>query len=304
MINKKENYLATFDILLTITMLSNEFNEELESNAKKVVSFIAEAFKLDQETTNNLQKVVPDDLTVLSIINDAEAFLNTSGYLEYPDIANLLYIKSEVLMKLNNIFNIFNNEQFNQYDFDYRHLRPYFANTRFNELEAASVKGNILINRTVALMLAMGIGVEKNVKSAIYRLKQCAYWGDVSSFYYLAYLYEQEEDEKNAKLYANLAILSKYLLEGRTLIPNEEQDQYDEETKRAFELIASIQQDVILAYRKAEIDYSLIEVILMDEIDYFVKMQFVNNYQKQQWKEFTNSSYDPSKKLGFNTKAR
>ena len=298
-IKERDNYLAVFDILLTVTMLSNDFNDELEKDTEKVIDFVGKAFKLDDKTIEECRKVVPDDLTVLSTTLDVEAFLSNKGYLEYPKIGNLLYLKLEAILKLNNIYNIYDNEQFNQQYFDYEYLRPYFANIRYRELESSSIKGNVQVNRTVALMLALGIGTKQNVKSAIYRLKQCAYWGDISSLYYLSYLYEGQKDKKNAKMYADLAELGQLFLEGRTVIPQETKDKYDEETIKNYELISSIKQDIVLSYNQPAINYSFVEVMLMDKIDYYTKMHLVNNYNSQEWREFTNSSNDPNKKLGF-----
>lgn len=299
-VNERDNYLATFDILLITTMLSNDFNEELEHDTKKIIDFVGKAFHLDEEKVKKYQRVVPDDLTIIATTQDADAFLSNRGYLEYPDIGDLLYIKAEVLLKLDNIFNIYDKAQFNQHYFDYDYLRPYFANIRYRELESSSIKGNVVINRTVALLLALGIGCEKNVKSAIYRFKQCAYWGDVASLFYLSYLYQLENDEKNTKLFSELSKLGHYLLEGRTMIP--EKEKCDEEVHKEFELISSIKQDIVLSYDQSDINFSFVEVILMESVDYFTKMHLVNTYREQSWKEFTNSSYDPAKRLGFKVK--
>ena len=303
-IKERESYLALFDILLTVTMLSNDFNDELNKDAQKIIDFVGHAFKLDEKVLEECQRVVPDDLTVLSTTKDVEVFLSNGGYEEFPKISNLLYLKIEALQKLDNIYQLYDREQFNQQFFDYRFYRPYFAHIRYRELEASSVKGHVLINRTVALMLTLGIGCKQNVKSAIYRLKQCAYWGDVSSLYYLSYLYAQQKDQKNAKLFAALCELTPLLLEGRTLIPPELKEKYDDETKKKYELIASIKQDIVLSYDHPAINYSFVEVMLMDNLDYYTKMQLVNRYNSQEWREFTNSSSDPAKKLGFNTKGK
>lgn len=301
-IKERDSYLAVFDILLTVTLLSNNFNDELERDGARVIDFVANAFKLDERMLEECHRVIPDDLTMLSTIQDAEAFLSNRGYEEFPKQGNLLYLKAEAILKLNNIFNFYDNQHFNQQYFDYQYLRPYFASIRYRELESSSVKGNVLINRTVALMLALGIGCKQNIKSAIYRLKQCAYWGDISSSRYLSYLYELEKDEKNAKHFADLYTLEQLLLEGRTMIPPEMKNKYDEGAQKAFELIASIRQDIVLSFNQQEINYSFVEVMLMDSLDYYTKMQLVNRYNSQEWKEFTNSSSDPNKRLGFNKK--
>lgn len=299
---KKPNYLAVSNALLFSTMLSNNFNEALEQDTNKIIDFVSRAFKLDENNANKCKKLFSDELTILSTTKDVDAYLSNQGDQDYPEISDFLYLKSQVLLKINNIHDSFTKANFNQFYFDYSYLRSYYPEIRFKELEASSTKGNVDINRTVALMLVLGIGCEKNVESGIYRFKQCAYWGDASSFVFLAYLYETQKDEKNAKLYANLVGLRESLKEGRTLIPEILKPKYDNLTIQTYQIIASIVQDIVFAYEEYEIDYSFLEAIFMEKLDYFKKMELINDYRHQTWKEITNSSYDPSKRLGFSMK--
>ena len=300
--SKKHNYLAISNALLFSTMLSNNFNEDLEKDTNKIIDFVSSAFKLSEKENKECKKLFSDDLTILSTFKDVEAYLVNQGEKDYPEISDYLYLKSQVLLRLSNIHDSFRKANFNQFYFDYGYLRSYFPEIRFKELEASSTKGNININRTVALMLALGIGCEKNVESSILRFKQCAYWGDTSSLVFLAHLYEAKGDEKNAKLYRNLVDLSDSLKEGRTVVSEEKKAKYDKATIQTYQVIASIVQDIVYAYEEYEIDYSFLEVMFMDKVDYFKKMELINEYRQQTWKEITNSSFDPNKRLGFTMK--
>ncbi len=299
---KEHNYLAISNALLFSTMLSNNFNEELETDTNKIIDFVSASFKLSKEESEKCKKLFSDDLTILSTTKDVDAYLSNQGDKDYPEISDYLYLKSQVLLKLANMHTSFAKADFNQFYFDYSYLRSYYPEIRFRELEASSTKGNININRTVALMLVLGIGCEKNIESGIYRFKQCAFWGDTSSLVFLSYLYASRGDEKNAKLYEGLVDLSASLKEGRTLVPEEKKAKYDKSTVQTYQIIASIVQDIIYAYEEYEIDYSFLEAIFMDKLDYFKKMELINEYRHQTWKEITNSSYDPSKRLGFSMK--
>ena len=301
-IKEKQNYLAVSDALLASTMLSNEFDENLNSDTIKIIDFIGSAFNLSKKDIDECKKLFLDDLTIISTTADVDAYLSHRGDKEFPEIKGFLYLKCEAIQKLDNIYHDLANSPFNQFFFDYKYLRPYSPDIRFKELEETSLKGNVDINRTVAILQVLGIGCPKDLGAAIYRFKQCAFWGDVSSLYYLSYLFKEKGDEKNAKLYIDLSKLSSNLFEGRTVIPNEKKNSYEKSVTETYELIASIKQDIVLAYRITDIDYSFVEVILMDDVDYFTKMECVNNYRAQTWKEISNSSYNPSKKLGFNTK--
>ena len=297
--NKKPNYLAISNALLFSTMLANNFNSDLERDTNEIIDFVSAAFKLDAEETKKCKKLFSDELTILSTTKDVEAYQTSRGEKDYPEISDYLYLKSQVLLRLSNIHDSFRKTNFNQFYFDYSYLRSYYPEIRFRELEASSTKGNVNINRTVALMLVLGIGCKKNLESGIYRFKQCAYWGDTSSLVFLSYLYESQGDEKNAKLYGNLVELADSLKEGRTLIPQEMKGKYDKLTIQTYQVIASIVQDIVYAYEEYDIDYSFLEAIFMEKLDYFKKMELINEYQEQTWKEITNSSYDPNKKLGF-----
>ena len=192
------------------------------------------------------------------------------------------------------------NNSYYKSSFNYNHLRSYYAENRFNELQEASVLGYIDINRTTAIMLALGIGVKQNRESAIYRLKQCALWGDIASLYLLKALYQ--EDEKEAQIYKDLTLLSSYFLEGRTIIPKKDEGKYLKEAKELFAIISSVRQDIVLSLNITNIDYSFVEVLLLDKLDYYQKMAFINQYKEGTWKEISNSSNDPNKRLGFKVK--
>ena len=302
MINDKNSYLAMNDILLSSTMLSNNFNEQLEKDTLLIIDFVSKVFNLKEKDVLKYQDLVLNDLTILSTDNDVEYYVYDNAAKDYPKISEPLYLKAKTIIKLSDIYSEFQKTGKEWFAFDYRNLRDYYPGMRFEEIENASTCGNIDINKVTAILLALGIGCKKNVGAAINRFKQCAYWGDVSSLFYLAYLYQEKKDEKQASLYQNLASLSDAFLEGRTMLSKEEAKKYDEETRQNYVIISSIKQDIVLAESKKNIDYSFVEVILLDSIDYYTKMGFINKYNQKEWKEITNSSFDPKKKLGFHTK--
>lgn len=298
-ISERKKYLAFLDMLLTVTMLSNEFNNDLDNDASTIISFIGVTYDLYENEIDECKRLILSDLTTISTIADVQAFQADKNKTISPILNNFLYLKANTILLLKNIYDNYDRGNFDQYYFNYLYLRPYNSSIRFNELITASIKGNIYVNRTVAIMLALGIGHSKNVKSALYRLKQCAYWGDVSSIYYLAYLYKNIGDDKQAKLYSNLLELVGYASEGRTVLNEELKAKYDVETQQTFALITSIKHDIVLQNNIQNINLSFLEVILSDDIDYYKKINYINQYLNQEWKEVTNSSDDPSKKFGF-----
>ncbi|MEG2451022.1 MAG: hypothetical protein RSB09_04735, partial [Clostridia bacterium] len=92
----------------------------------------------------------------------------------------------------------------------------------------------------------------------------------------------------------------KYLFAGYTVIPEKAKALYSEKARIYYVYISSIFQDIVHTQKVVDINFSFIEAITSDKIDYFKRMSFINNYSDQQWKEITNSSQSPTKKLGFN----
>ena len=298
-LNVKNNFLAISDILLMTTMLGTNFNEQLEKDAYLVVSFIGHAFGLKDEDIARIQNLISDELTVLSTTEDIKVYRVNQGEKDFPKISDYLYLKMQAILRIDQLASYLPDEK--TY-FECAYLRNYYPAIRYKELELAATRGNVDVNRATAIMQALGIGVEKSIDSAIYRLKQCAYWGDTLALYYLSYLYKERNDEDNAKLFANLSALGKYLLEGRTVLPKSIKDKYDQKTIENYAIISSVKQDVVLANNRNNIDYSFIEVILMDNLDYYSKIDCINKYKQQTWKEITNSSNNPEKKIGFRIK--
>lgn len=296
----KQNYLAFINMLLATSILSNYFDENMINDSRKIIDFIGNVFKLNDNNINYCFKLISDDLTMISIIDDVDAYQRNVQDVNYLDISDYLYLKCETLLKLNNIHKQFEHQNLNSSLFDYRYLRRYSPDIRFKELENASKIGIIDINKSVAILQYLGIGCKKNIDTAIYRFKQCAYWGDISSLYFLAYIFKSINEEKEYKIFNELCNLSDYFLEGRTNVPSEEEYKYSKESIDEFKIISSIIQDIILSYNKTCINYSFIEVILLNNIDYYQKMKCINNYHQELWKEISNSSNDPNKKMGFN----
>lgn len=301
-IDKRNNYLAFSDMLLTITMLSNEFNDELERDSYEIIKFIGEVFSLSENEKEDSKNLITDELTRISTIDDVEAYQNYKKIDELNKIDSFLYLKTVAISTLENIYQHFSNDAFNQYFFNYHYLRPYYPSIRFHELTTSAIKGNVDINRTLAIMLALGIGHEKDTRSAIYHFLQCAYWGDITSLYYLAYLYKKTGKKEETKLYEDLIELMNFALEGRTVLPSKIKNKYSKKSQECFALIASIKQDIVLAKNISNINFSFLEVIFSDNIDYYDKIGYINRYSYEEWKEITNSSSNPKKKLGFRVK--
>jgi hypothetical protein len=85
----------------------------------------------------------------------------------------------------------------------------------------------------------------------------------------------------------------------RTIVPQRIAEKVSKEAIQTFAIMCSIKQDIILNMRKFYIDYSFVEVMLLSDIDYYDKLNFINKYDAQEWKEVTNSSFNPKRKIGF-----
>lgn len=287
-IKENKTYLAFSNMLLSITMLSNEFNNELEEDAYKIIKFIGNVFELTKQEISECRNLIRNDLTILSTNGDVIAFKENKGYKDFPAIEEFLYLKSEAILKMNKLYNQAKYTTYIESYFDYSYLRKYSSFIRFQELEDISLKGDIDINRTLGIMHFLGIGCKENIDKAIFKFKQCAYWGDIISLYFLTYLYLLKNDKKTSKLYFNLSKLSDFMLEGRTIIPNEIAEKFNDKILEEYKIISTIFLDIVLYLKSSNINQSFIEVILDDDLSFNRKMKLINNYSKEEWKKFSN----------------
>ena len=116
----------------------------------------------------------------------------------------------------------------------------------------------------------------------------------------LASVYELMGDNKKAKTVKEVAMLAeKYLHAGYTVIPQNDAKNFSDDAISYYALISSVLQDVVYALNKHNIDFSFVEAITAEGLDYFKRMYFINNYQRAEWRDVTNSAHNPAKKIGF-----
>ena len=295
-----KNHQAFSNMLFATTLLSNVYSQTFEADSNKIIDFIGKAFHLDEQTIKAAQKLITDDLMTISVKDDVTAFTNAHDYdSKLQELDPFLSMKCDAI---NIVESLANKASFhiNSAWFDYGHYKPYYPEVRFAQLNTVATIGHPIANKVVGLMCFLGIGCEKNVDSAILRMKQCALWGDTACIFLLREMYDESGDKENAKVFSELESLTDYIKEGRTLIPDEKIGKLDGKTKEFFAYISSIKQDVVLNEQRYFIDYSFVEVVLLPKLDYYKKMGYINFYRDQKWKDVTNSSLNPeSTKFGF-----
>lgn len=294
-----KNHQAFSNMLICTTLLSNVSSEALDKDAKKVVEFIGKSFHFEKNLIEFAGKLILDDLMTISTKDDVTAFVNSHDFdSKLQELDPLLSMKCDAI---NIVESVGNKSSFhiNSAWFDYSHYKPYYPEMRFAQLNAAATVGHPIANKLVGIMCFLGIGCEKNIDSALLRMKQCALWGDTACIYMLREMLSEIGNDEEAKVFAELEDLTGYIREGRTVLPKDISEKLEVKTKELFALISSIKQDVVLNFNRNLIDYSFAEVMLLPNLDYFKKIYYINNYQHQTWKEVTNSSMNPQNKLGF-----
>ena len=296
-----KNYEAFYNMVLSTTIMSNTRTDEFVSDAKKIIDFIGKAYRFSDEFTAFCSSIILDELVKLSKTTDQQVVYSRRQFGDvYDDMDSLFDIKGDVLATIQNI-GVSRDGNISEGWFDYKHYKTYQADIRFAKINITSASGNIIATRQVGLLLALGIGCEQDFDRAILRLTQCALWGDIAAMHYLAYVYELTGADKKAQLYYEVSELaSKYLYSGCTVLSESDKKAYSEDARTYYAYISSIKQDVVQAHEKYNIDFSFIEAIMSSELDYYKRMNYINNYAKQEWKEITNSSLRPSKRIGFN----
>ena len=296
-----KNYEAFYNMVLATTIMSNTHTDEFIFDAKKIIDFIGKAYKFSDEFTQFCSNLILNELARLSKTTDQQVVYSRRQFGDkYNDMDSLFDVKGDVLATIQNI-GVSRDGNISEGWFDYKHYKTYQADIRFAKINITSGSGNIIATRQIGLLLALGIGCEQDYDRAILRLTQCALWGDIAAMHYLAYVYELIGNDKKAKLYCAVAELAnKYLYSGCTVLSDKDKANYAEEARTYYAYISSIKQDVVLAHEKYNIDFSFIEAIMSSELDYYKRMNYINYYAKQEWKEITNSSLRPSRRIGFN----
>lgn len=295
-----DNYEAFYNMVLSTTIMSNAPSVEYEEDAKKIIEFIGDAYGLDKDFIAYCSDVILGDLARLGRTIDQLAVYSDRAYGDcYTQNDALFDIKGDVLATLQRIggkedYNI------NEGWFDYSHYKTYQAQVRYKKIEITASSGNLIATRQVGLLKALGIGCEKDCERAIWRLTQCAYWGDITAMKYLAYINKQIGNDEQYKLWWEIDQLSEeFLRAGITVIPTSHKDIYSEKAQAIYVYVSSIAQDVIHALNKTNIDFSFIEAITSPTLDYHQKIFYINNYSYMGWKEVTNSSAKPKRTIGF-----
>lgn len=292
-----ENYEAFRCMVTSVTLLSNTHSKKLCDDGKKIIEFIGNAYGFDGELISECQSLILDKLCEIALISDAKAFYNTESDADETTNSVLFEIKGNVLEE---IYHLGYRPGKDMRPFDYSHYVAYEPHVRFCVIQAQSISGNILATRQVGIMKMLGIGCEQSVDDAISRLFQCTLWGDIPSMYLLATCYDaQDKDDKSHVFFQLAELCTRYLKTGVTVLPQAEKEWVCEEAITYYAYISTILQDVILAYKAENIDFSFVEAITSDSLDYFRRMNYINNYERKEWKNVTNSAVQPSKKIGF-----
>lgn len=297
-----KNYEAFYNMVLATTMMSNDHTPKMKADGQRIIEFIGNAYGLDKGLIDYCKTTILDDMSAVGLTKDM-----TAGYSlrhcgdECSNDEILLDIKADVIAELDGIGRQ-ENREINSAWFDYSHYIVYQPEIRFEKINSASATGNLITTRQVGILRALGIGCEVDYASAERRLSQCALWGDIPSMRLLAYVYKLHGKEDKAKIFGEVAELSdKYLKAGVTVIPTKIKEQYSEDARTYYVYISTIKQDVIYAQGKFNIDFSFLEALASDSLDYYERMKYINKYSELEWKNVTNSSERPTvlKKLGF-----
>lgn len=295
-----ENYDVFYNMVLSTTIMSNSQSEKFVVDSEKIIDFIGNAYNLDEDFISQCKQTILGDLMSLNLFKEQLAiYASRNIEEELSDSEALFDIKGEVLTRLHSMSNL-KSPEINSNWFDYSHYKTYQAEVRFKKLNATSSTGNIIATRQVGILSALGIGCEVDYVRAIKRLSQCAYWGDIPAIYMLAYTYKLAGFENESNTFYELASLAdKYLFSGYTVLPEEDKKKYSEQACLYYVYISTIKQDIVHAYNKSNIDFSFLEALTSPTIDHFERMEYINDYEKKEWKNITNSSEKPTKKFGF-----
>ncbi|MBE7089015.1 MAG: hypothetical protein E7370_05850 [Clostridiales bacterium] len=295
-----KNYEAFYNMVLSSTIMGNAPQPDLDRDQYEIINFIGKAYKLSAPLIKKCLQVIKSQLAEIALNSDRLAVYSERRYDEMLSETDVIAdIKCDVLSKLENIYNN-PDAGVNPGWFDYSHYKSYDSFVRFAKIESAGASGNVIATRQAGILKLLGIGSSKDIAYAIKRFTQCALWGDIPSIYYLAYAYKLNKDEKTSNIFTEVAYLcERYLKCGCTVLDDEVKKQFSEDATAYYVYISTIVQDVVYAYNKKNIDFSFVEAISSKTLTYYEIMNYINNYERKEWKNVTNSVEKPVKSLGF-----
>lgn len=297
-----ENIEMTKQIILYTTILSNNASEEWEKDAKKIIDLICESYK----ATSNKEyyRLISYDLSNLSSKREYQLMFNTAQYDDEFENLDVYYdIKGKALTTISQLSKRLEMMTLGLYTaLDYENIIPYNSVERRDALLEASRYGDVELTVMAGIIHAIGIGGKPNFKIARLRFLQAAYWGYFPAFRYASYISKLLYDSKNERIYEEIYnACYRFMTEGITVIPSEYRKEFSTEANNLFSLVASIYFDVVILHRLNSINYSFIEVMLLDGISLSEKMRYVNHYTEFTWKDATNGiKSEPLNKFGFN----
>ncbi len=284
------HYDSFYQMILSTTLLGNKVDEGWKKDALKIINFIGGAYSLEEEILIKLQDAIINEASKLSLISDATYNANVKS-----DESNYIYdLKAKTIVFLQSFYSPKDNFWLN-----YKYKNNYFPEIHFYNMSQAARYSHLHACRQMGILYALGIGTKQNYNKAIQRLMQCVYWGDIPSFYMLACIYKQQKDKTNYNLFIELIkIADKYLYAGITEVKDKE---FSQKAIEIFSIISSIFQDVVKLSLSnyLTIDYSFVEVMLMDKIPINVKHEYINEYTKGNWRDASNDPKDFGKSSSF-----
>lgn len=297
------NNVESFEqMILATSLLSNNSSIAWKNDSKKIIEFICESYDISKSDCNKYKDIIIEEISNLCLLQEYVGLQELKEYdEEYSELDFYYDIKGKILTRIKGISEELS-QKGNIYDFEfnYTNYTSYHSPSRFNTILKTATYGNPQLTCQIGLMLATGIGVEKDLDTAILRFKQCAYWGYIPAIKYLAYTYKLLKDTENYNIYSDLyEICLNELFNGVTLLPEEKYKKYNKEATNIFSFIASIYRDIVIGFEIPNINFSFLEVIFSNRISNDEKMKYINEYNKSEWKEVTNSTYKSFQSFGF-----
>jgi len=302
-----KHYDAFNNMVLLTTLLSNVTDEKFDEDAKKIINVIGQAYELDEEIINECQRIITEELVIIPRNKDRLKFLEKQGIDSAKNSLNaMLSIKCDALFAISELNRRIGSSLDGDW-FDYNNYHIYNPELRYAQIKKAAVTGDLIVNKMIALMHYIGIGCNKDEPLAVLSFKQCMLWGDMFSVNMLKHIYRNKYDRKY-ETYKDLAALDKYLDNGVTVLPEKVANSINQDAKELYAYISSIKQDIILPLGKNRIDFSFVEVILLNNLSYRKKMFYINNYSNpnvtNEWKDITNASAGKEAQIGFKVREK
>lgn len=270
-------------------MLGSQNSDIFDHDAQMMIDFLGQVYDWPREWIETAGNLIIGPMMRIALISDYRALASVEMLGEDDKDKLVFYeIKGKVLEEIGSAESNSSNQLYykaaqeirNSMSFYYFH-HVYEPRVQYAHLKARTDRGEPASTLQTAIMLILGIGVEKNIARAQRLLERALLWGEKTAAKILGFLWTREGDHEMASFYNTVF---EYLSAEIELpcVPTEEEAGNTSAVEYCI-LIAAVQSRVIRGSGTCEIDTMFADLINREEAPFSDKLDWIYRYRDGAW---------------------